>query len=77
MPHGLERVRVYVGHVVVDSMPRRTEATLAAVGIIGDDVDAWYAGNGVHRTMVVGDCAAVLLREDGAVAQFIGTGFKL
>ena len=55
-------------HVVIDSVPGRTEAALVAVGIIGDDVDAGNMGHIVHRNVVVGDASTLLLWEVTAVA---------
>jgi hypothetical protein len=55
-------------HVVMDGVPRRTEATLSAVGVIVDDVDAGDAGDFIHRTVIISNSASIFQREIATIA---------
>lgn len=62
---GLEDLLVDMVHGVGDGMPCRSEGRLLTVGEIGDDVDGGDMGYLVDGDMVVGDGAALILREIG------------
>lgn len=53
-------------------MPCRAEAALAAIGIIGDDIDGRNACHLVHGNVVVGDATAVAVGEKAAIAGLTG-----
>ena len=59
-------------HVVVDGVPRRTERTLLAIGIVIDDVNTGNASFLVDGNMVVCDATAVFVWEDAAIASGVG-----
>ena len=69
LPDGLEGGAIDVGHIVIDGMPRRTEAALLARGVIGDDVDAGDLSHRVNGDMIIGNATALALGEETSVTH--------